>query len=299
MKKIKILILVLAGLICSLGLNAQRSDEKISKVLSFEKKSGANAVIVANINGNIKVTGYDGDQVILEVEKTVTGKTDERLEKGKLAIQLGIIDRADTLIFYVDGGCNHFEKNEKDHHNKAGWGYHWNNCQGRNNCQEEYDYTMNFTLKIPSPVNILLSTINDGDITVENMKGGVEADNINGGIKLSNLLHEVHASTINGNVDIDYAHNPDKACRFYTLNGDINANFQKGLGARVSFESFNGNFYTNVDRLESLPVVVEKSNKGDGIRYKVNGNRYQVGSGGVDLDFETFNGDVIMKEKSN
>jgi hypothetical protein len=65
----------------------------------------------------------------------------------------------------------------------------------------------------------------------------------------------------------------------------------------MSFESFNGDFFTNIDKLESLPVRVEKENTNDGIKYKVSGNRYKIGSGGAFLDFETFNGDVYLKEK--
>ena len=91
--------------------------------------------------------------------------------------------------------------------------------------------------------------------------------------------------------------NPQKDCRFYSLNGDINAWFQKGLSASMSFESFNGSFYTNIDNLEALPVQVEKKNVDEGVKYKVNGNRYKIGSGGAYLDFETFNGNVYLKER--
>jgi len=45
-----------------------------------------------------------------------------------------------------------------------------------------------------------------------------------------------------------------------------------------------------------LPVVVEKKPRKEGIEYKINGNRFKVGSGGVSLDFETFNGNVYLKE---
>ncbi len=285
-----------------LGVLAQSFTEKITRELNFEKKSTANAVMVANINGDVRVQGYDGDKILLEVTRTITGKTEVRLEKGKKEIQLGVIDRADTVILYVEGDCNHFgRQNGRNHkHNdQNGWGYEWNDCNGRgNNCRPEYDYQMDFTLRVPAAVHLMLSTVNDGDITVENMRGAVEADNVNGSIRLSNIVREVNASTINGDVNIDYAHNPDKASRFYTLNGDINANFQKGLGASLSFESFNGSLYTNVAQLESLPVAIEKKQQGDGIKYKVNNNRFKVGNGGVVLDFETFNGDVYVKEKN-
>ena len=36
------------------------------------------------------------------------------------------------------------------------------------------------------------------------------------------------------------------------------------------------------------------------VKYKVNGNRFKIGSGGATfLDFETFNGNVYLKEKTN
>jgi DUF4097 and DUF4098 domain-containing protein YvlB len=112
-------------------------------------------------------------------------------------------------------------------------------------------------------------------------------------------MREADASTINGDLDVTYTKNPDKACRFYSLNGDINALFQPGLAANLSFESFNGDFYTDIQPLEALPVKVEKTAEGDGIKYKVNGNRYKIRTGGALLDFETFNGDVFLKEKVN
>jgi len=48
-----------------------------------------------------------------------------------------------------------------------------------------------------------------------------------------------------------------------------------------------------------MAVSVEKYEKGEGIHYRVNGNKYKVRQGGPLLNFETFNGDVILKEKAN
>jgi DUF4097 and DUF4098 domain-containing protein YvlB len=279
--------------------HAQTFNEKISKELVFEKKSAANTLIVSNINGDIKITGYDGEKIIVEAAKTINGKTTARMEKGKTEVQLDVIDYADTLIVYVKDGCNGFGRradNGNDDDNGNGkWGYNWN-CS--NNCNIEYDYTMHLTIKVPSGVNIVASTINEGDVTIAGMSAGVKANNVNGSIKLSNLKSQTVASTINGDVDIEYAANPIYDCRFYSLNGDINAIFQKGLAAEMSFESFNGDFYTNIDKVSQLPAKVEKSEEGEGIRFKVKGNHYRIGNGGSTfLDFETFNGNVYLKEK--
>ena len=295
MKKLKIVVVLLW--ICG-AVYGQQFNEKITRELTFEKKSDKNGLMIANINGSIKVEGYNGDKILVEVEKSILAKTNERLEKGKQEIQLGIIDLADTLILYVKGTCSDFGRNNQKYHRNEragkGWNYNWSSWD--KNCKEEYRYTMNFTVKVPFHINLAVSTINDGDISVNQVKGSVYADNINGAIKLSKIAGPTSVSSINGNLDLDYEQNPNAPCRYYALNGDINIFFKKGLAASVSFESFNGDFFTNVESIEALPVQLEKKQKGNGVEYKLNGHRYKVGKGGVTLDFETFNGDVILKE---
>lgn len=284
----------------SVQLMAQTHTEKIVREFAFEKKGAHNALMIANVNGDIKVQSTTGDKITVEITKTISAKTDERLSNGKEEIQLGVVDLADTVILYVSSPCNRFERStpsSRHSHMGTKWGYHWDN-RGRS-CHELYHYTLDFVVSVPPNVNLLVSTINDGNISVENVKGVVKAHNINGAIKLQNLVSEAEAHTINGNVDIEYEQNPQRECRFYTLNGDINALFESGLAASLGFQSFNGSLYTNIDRLETLPAQVAKEEKDGSVKYKVNDNRFQVGAGGPFLDFETFNGNVYLKEKSN
>lgn len=282
---------------------AQTFTEKISKELSFEKKGANNTLMIFNINGDVKVEGYSGDKVVIEVTKKINGKTQARLDKGKEEIQLGVLDRADTLMVYVKGVCNEFGRVKSKRDNWQGkwngWGYNWNDCRngrGNGNCDKEYDYQMDFTIKVPASVNLFASTVNDGDVEITNMNGYLLVDNINGNVRLKNISGATNASTINGSVDLDYSSNPPGDSRYYSLNGDINANFRKGLAAQLTFKSFNGEFYSSVDDISPMAVVMEKYNKGEGIHYKVNGNRYKVRQGGPLLDFETFNGNVYLKE---
>jgi hypothetical protein len=292
-----IINLILAILSAHLAA-AQTFSETIKKEFAVEKTGVKNTILVANINGNIHVVGYEGSKVIVEVEKKITAKTQQRLEAGKKEIQFGTMNLADTLIFYMQGGCNVFGKQNWKARNFGTpnkWTYNWD---GNHGCDTKYEYKLDFNIKVPLSVNVVLSTVNDGDISVENVNGNLKVENINGGIKLKNISREASATTINGNVDIEYAKNPTKACRFYTLNGDINAWFQKGLTANMAFKSFNGEFFSNVKSLESLPMELEKEPSQNGTKYKLTGNRFKVGNGGALLDFETFNGNVYLKEKS-
>ena len=284
-------------LFISATLSAQEYSEKITKEFSFEKKGDLNALMIDNINGSVSVEAYDGDKIQVEVTKTIHGKTQQRLQAGKSEVLFSVVDLADTLILYVATPCHRFEKAPSQpgkSHMGTRWGYACNNRAQA--CHEMYEYTMNFLVRIPATSNLLVSTINNGDIIVTGVKGVVKADNINGSIRLENLIREADAHTINGNVDVTYVKNPERPCRFYSLNGDINALFKKGLAANISFDSFNGSFYSNIDRLEKLPVHVSKNKNDRGLQYKVENNRYQAGSGGAFLDFETFNGNVYLKE---
>src|SRR5689334_13956806 len=128
MRSTSIIILVLLTNV----LWAQSFSEKITKELAFEKKTpGGNTLIVSNINGSIKVTGYEGDKILVEVSKEIRAKTDERLEKGK-KVQLGVVDLADSLILFVDGLCEKFERNSgQRYHDGRSWGYHSpDDCRG-------------------------------------------------------------------------------------------------------------------------------------------------------------------------
>src|SRR6188768_2932221 len=115
------------------SLMAQTHTEKISREFVLEKKSPDNALIVANINGDVKVISYEGDKIVVEVTKTIRAKTEARLEKGKSEIQLGVIDRVDTLVLFVEGPCISFGRaNRKNHGNNNHWSrtshfsYDWN-----------------------------------------------------------------------------------------------------------------------------------------------------------------------------
>ncbi|MCE2956633.1 MAG: hypothetical protein ACK514_16595 [Bacteroidota bacterium] len=286
----KTLLITMATLLVY-AVGAQTHSDKIVRELAFEKSNENNTLILANINGSMKVEGYNGTKVLIEVTRVLTAKTDAGLEKAKQEVVVEQIDRADTLIVYVNDGCNHFSYDTKFRKHK-GWAYSGHHDAG---CDMLYDYKTEFIVKVPYAIHLNVSTINAGDISVENVSGMVVANNINGSIKLKDLKSATKATTINGNVDLEYAGNPTKDCRYYTLNGNINAWFQKGLAANLSFKSFNGELFSNVAQLESLPVSLQREANG---KIKLNGSQYKISKGGALLDFETFNGDVYLREKN-
>lgn len=274
---------------------SQNYKDKINKELTFESPSKDNVFYLANISGHVTVEGYDGDQIILEAERNLYAKTNSRLDRAKEEIGLGVIDRVDTIIVYMKGPCGNFSNQqhwgnrEKNKH----WNYNWQNCK------YDYDFKINFTIKVPRNQNIYLSTVNNGDIKVSNVRGKLDIHNVNGAISLEKVSGETYAHTINGDVDLDYTQAPGQESYYYTLNGDINAYYPKGLRADLTFKTYNGDFYTNIDKVEHQPMrLKQKSTKEEGVSFKVDATSViSVGGGGTLLAFETFNGDVYIKEK--
>lgn len=275
----------------SVKVSAQVFKETITKELSFEKNAGVSTLIVANLNGFVKVEGYNGDKVLIKAERVIEAKSTEKLETGKREIGIGNMNLTDTILLYVDRPCYKIKKNKH-----GSWGYDGNDCnQEVWRKGDPYVYSLNFIIQVPYDVNIVLSTINQGDIEASNMKASITANNVNGNIKLDHIKGKTIARTVNGNVDLNYDAIPVQNCQYYTLNGAINANFPSRLTADFTFKTFQGDLYTNIDKIERLPALIEEK-KGEGTKYKIIGSHYRAGKGGVLLDFETFNGNVYLKE---
>lgn len=272
------------------------SKETLNKELSFESSSKENVLYIANINGYVHVTGYNGDKVLVQARKTIQAKTADRLQEGK-ALSLGTLDRYDTLIVYINGYCDGFfnKPAERRHRGRRGrvWQYGWDDCDIK------YDFRFDFDIKVPYNSNLYISTINEGDVSIAGIKGNLSANNINGGIELTDVQGTISAYTINGDIRQEYKGAPKNESKYYTLNGDIQAYYDSGVSADMTFKSFNGDLYSNISELRQLPSALHMKKKEGikGVAYQIDDKKViRVRQGGAKIQFETFNGDVYVKE---
>lgn len=283
------MIPVLAGLVLScaqLPANAQEFKEHVSKEFTVSK-SANNQLAIYNINGSVKVEGYAGDKIVLEVDKIITAKTSQDLEFGKKEFQLGFDQKGDSVTAYI---AEPFDSRPRQKR------HNWNNDR-----EVEYDFTLNYTIKIPNHMNLVANTVNRGQVIISNVNGNLKARNVNGAITLNNVKGTTDAHTVNGNVDIDYVANPPENSSYYTLNGNIQVTYPANLSADLQFKTFQGNFYTDFPNAEPLPTQAIKTEQktDNGTVYKLNKiTAIRIGSGGRTLKFETFNGNVYIKKQS-
>ena len=253
------------------------------------KQSSVGILTIYNLEGSVKVEGYSGDKVIIEIDKTVSAKTHEILDQAKKEIKLGFEQIGDSVVTYLQAPWDtrpHDWRDDRD---------------GSDRRNVEYRCRLSYTVKVPYSLNLRLSTVNDGDVWVKNVAGELHVNNVNGGITILNAKGTTHAHTINGDLSVHYLSNPKESSSYYTLNGKLTASFQPDLSADLQFKSMNGAFYTDFSNTEMLAPTITKNQEknGNGTLYKLNKDtKLRIGSGGNLFKFETLNGNIYIKKQS-
>lgn len=268
------------------SVKAQEFKERVTKEFTLPSGAAASTLVIYNINGLIDVEGKAGSNVSFAVNKRLTAKTNATLDEGKREFKLAFEQKGDTIFAYI---AEPFDS--RPNRNK------WQD----NNRRIEYDFTLDFTVTVPRAMNVHVSTVNRGNVTVKDVAGTIRAQNVNGAVRLTNVQGATNAHTINGNVEANYLANPPDKSSYYTLNGDIKVSYPANLSADLQFKTFQGNFNTDFPDVEILPTKVTKSEdrRDNKTVYKLDKTTaIRIGSGGKTLRFETFNGNVYIKKQS-
>ncbi len=285
MKKLQSITTVLCLLIVG-TMFAQKHSETLTDTKQFPSNSSENLLVVYNVNGSIKVEGTNSNTVSISVKKSISGNNNRQLEQGKQEIGIKVETKDDIIYVYHDSPYTEFDLETGRFSHKGPWN------------GIKYDYLLDITIKVPKNTNLELSTINRGDIFAKRVEANdITVSNINGAITLEDISGKTYANALNKDINISYSKNPNKDSRFASLNGDININVQGGLNADVSFKSLNGDIYTNLEtRTSNSGIKMSKGKGKKGTKYKMNKNtEFQIGSGGIRMDFDVLNGDVTIK----
>jgi DUF4097 and DUF4098 domain-containing protein YvlB len=259
-----------------------KETEPIRKTVKFADQTAAHRLVVDNINGSIRVTGYTGSDVELVAYRTIRAGEKDKIEEAKQKVTLDITEKADKIVLYVnapgrcaDGGINY-----------------------RGADYDGYDVEYDFELRVPVKTDVVLKTVNHGDIEVKNVQGQFEVNNVNGGIDMEDIDGSGTAATVNGSVNVRFDHNPAQSSSFRTINGKVTVELRKNLSANLRFTTMNGEVFTDfsvTDLPQSSPVH-EKHGRKNIFR---SGDSFCVraGDGGPELSFDTLNGNIYVLER--
>ena len=253
----------------------------ITKELSFKNQSSQNILAIDNITGAINVQGYNGNTIKIEIEKVIIADNDKELQKGIKETNIKIVDIGNEKHLYLDSPYSTFNATTGEFSYK-------NNCGG-SSCFS-YKFQLHYTLKVPYHTNLKLSTINGGDIKVNNIDAHkIKTKHISGSIYLNNISGTTDAFTISGEIKATYDNNPPQESFYITTSGNINVHYKTGLDAKVSYEIKDGELITDFNAIS----LHHKKHKYTSNILK---SPVKIGSGKVNLFFKTVSGDVYLNK---
>jgi len=282
MKRILLILLIAGWGTCFAQKKGEfTATDHISKKFTITAAAAKTTFALYNTWGSITVEGYNGNDVVIEAEQTIYAKTAEDMQKAKSEFKTGFIQNADSIIAYTATPQN----------NRPGVRNVYNQWQG-------YYVELNYTVKVPNNINLHTVTVNNGNISISNVYGGLNVKNVNGGIAITNAKSATQAHTVNGSVSATYVAVPAEASSYQTINGKVEVTYPAAYAGDVQYKSFNGQFYTDFDNVQGVATQPEvtKSKSGGGTTYRINKNRrLRIGNGGKLTTFETLNGNIYLK----
>lgn len=257
-------------------------DEKETVKRTFDTGSSGRKLLVDNIHGYVHVTGYSGSQVQVSIEKHLYADSAEAMTEAKRDIKMDMTQQGNFVRLYEDGPFR----------NNNGTNYRGDNYYG-------YRVVWDFEVQVPFDTELVLKTVNHGDIQVKKTTGDYEIHGLNGGIEMEDVAGSGLVSTLNGKVKVTFAKNPTKATQFKTLNGSVDVYFQNGLNADLKFKKLNGSIYTDFE-VSALPLPASAGGNSNG-RFVYRSDRSmsgRTGNGGPELSFDTLNGNIRLHSRT-
>src|SRR5215471_16378803 len=254
-------------------------DEKdtVRKTFSASSGEGGRKLLVDNIHGYVHVTGVTGGEVRVTVDQHILADSKEAVAEAKRDVKLDMSQQGNFVRLYEDGPFR----------NNNGTNYRGDDYYG-------YRVVLNFDIEVPTDTELIVKTVNHGDIVIRKTTGDFEIHGLNGGIEMADVSGSGSVSTLNGKVKVAFSKNPAKPTQFHTLNGTVDVYFQKELNADLHFKKLNGGIYTDFE-LTMLPTGgTTDTTNGRWIFRSDNRIAGRAGKGGPELKFETLNGSIRL-----
>ncbi|MBO9638820.1 DUF4097 family beta strand repeat-containing protein [Siphonobacter aquaeclarae] len=267
----KSVVFLSAALLVSAAAYCQNeSKEQIVVPLSDPAKPGT--LKVELINGSIKVIGYTGKDVVIEA---VAGAS-TRKSKPEESNGMKRISTDNSLDLSAE---------EKNNQVKVESGTVFR--------------TVNLTIKVPQKFSLTLSTVNNGNISVENVSGEHTVTNVNGTIQLTGISGSAVANTVNGNLTAQFnTITAGTPMAFSTLNGNVDVTFPATLKATVNLKSDRGEIFTDFDvAIQRKPVKTERTAKDGMYRVKLEDSvSGTVNGGGAEILLKNMHGNIFLRK---
>ncbi|HST21466.1 MAG TPA: DUF4097 family beta strand repeat-containing protein [Blastocatellia bacterium] len=179
----------------------------------FEKSyriSAGGQVSVSNISGDVVVTGYDGDAIIVR-----------GIKKGRDSDRIEIEDKSSA------GRVNVGVRYPKE-------------C----NC----DASVRFEVRVPRSVSYNFDGFSSvsGDVDVSGVNGRLRASAVSGDVRVKNVSGSANVNSVSGDVEVEVDRlDGSDDMKFASVSGDVVVKMPSNLDAEVDISSLSGSIKTD------------------------------------------------------
>ena len=245
-------LMSVSSVVAILSFSAQADvTNEIERSFDVSEKS---SLRLDNVNGSVEISSWDKDEI--KVMATITA--DNQDEHDNI-----VVDMQQTAL-----GVN-IKTRYKEREN-------W----GRNSNSGKVEYV------VIVPRNSTLSAIDlvNGSLSINGVKGEVNAELVNGSIKAKGLAANSEFSSVNGSIKISYDEFAKELDRIdvETVNGSIKLSVPSSLNATVEAETMHGSIKTDFGLVAEKNMFTGRNLEGE------------VGNGDIKITMESVNGSVKL-----
>lgn len=221
-----------------------------------------------NPKGSIKVTGYDGDLIVVngtlrypEADKKNSSGL-HRIEQKPIDLKAEVVGRNVLLLCSAAGK------------------------------------TVDFDIKVPSGFSLKLKSLDNGVVDVLNVEGVIEVVNNNGNITLVNIDGSAILSTVYGDIEASFAGvKPGVPMMFTTFEGDIILTIPATVDANLKMKSDKGEIFSDfkITPVKRQPVVSRTENTA--VYTLEDWTTGIVNNGGAEFVLRTYSGVITLKKR--
>ncbi len=251
----------------------EATEPYVERLVVPFRNDGAKHLSARLNRGGMTITGYEGEEVIIEARK--------RQNQKKTTSEGGL------RTFHLPSTGIYAE----EHHNQIEVGV------------RNHNTTVDVDIKVPFETSLKLVCHNSGKIVVDGTKGEIDASNHNGGISISNAVGVIVAHSSNGSITVTLDEVfPDKPMSFTTMNGDIDVSIPSDTKAQLNMHTFRGNVKSDFD-IEIQPEgpqlkVTDERSRGGRYRIEFEKGLYgNINGGGPQYVFKTHNGEIRIRQR--
>lgn len=257
----------------ALTARAQAANkEQLVVALSAPGKPGL--LHLKQVAGSIHIIGYGGKDVVIDA----TAREGSRREPRPAPAQADGMRRIDN----ADG----FELTAVEKNNRV------------NVSNDSYRRAIDLTIKVPRNFSLQVGTVQDGDITIEEVTGELEVSNVNGSIRLTQVGGSALLNTVNGSLVASFKTvTPNAPMAFSTVNGKIDVTFPGSLRANLKLKSDMGAIYSDFDMTVEKPAK-PVSTAQNGV-YRVSQDSWtsgKVNGGGAAITLKSLQGNLYIRK---